>query len=562
VRAAIETMNPVYVPLKRVMDGLESIAGPGKRTGNLSSGVKRIKGSGRPIENIVESMIRQTATMIGTADRIRLGRTIVEFSEKHQGLGRWIEKVDAPKQTTTTSLERIQGALKEAGVDLSDADLTQVINVYTNAQKATGRDNVVSFVRNGKQEFYELHPNLYKSLMATDQPVQHIALRILAMPTRLKRLMITGLNPEFALGVNPFRDAFTFGLQSEYAKGLPHEIVRGLYKDFGRGEMRRLFRASGADMSTMMGLDRQSLKRTVAESLADDTKAKAMGIIKHPIDAAREIMSVFESGPRLAEFEAAYKELSGKYGEGTNARIGASIASRDVTTDFTRMGVYSRVLNSIIPFFNVAIQGPSKMARTMKAHPVRSGLLGITTITAPTIALWSINKDEQWYKELPSWRKYGFWNFQVGTYEDGRPKIMSLPRPFEWGLTFASVPEAYLNWRHNQDPNELKGMVDNAMKQLTPGFMPTILQVPTELSLNKDMFRGREIVPYYMDKNKPPQAQYFESTPQTYRELGKALGWSPLMIQHGIEGFTGSIVTRGGTCNGNDGTRSKDVAVV
>jgi hypothetical protein len=545
VRAAIETMNPVYVPLKRVMDGLESISGPGKRVAGLSSGVKRIKGSGRPVENIVESMIRQTATMIGTADRIRLGRTIAEFAEKREGLGRWIEKVEAPKQATTTSLERIQGALKEAGVDLSDADLSQVINVYQNAQKITGRDNVVSFVRNGKQEFYQLHPNLYKSLMATDQPVQHIALRILAIPTRLKRMAVTGLNPEFALGVNPFRDAFTFGLQSEYAKGLPHEIVRGLAQEFGKGEMRRLFRASGADMSTMMGLDRQSLKRTVAESLANDAKAKAMGIVKHPIDAAREIMSVFESGPRLAEFGAAYKELSAKYGEGANARIGASIASRDVTTDFTRMGVYSRVLNSIIPFFNVAIQGPSKMARTMKAHPIRSGLLGITTITAPTIALWSINKDEQWYKELPAWRKYGFWNFEIGKYEDGRPKIMSLPRPFEWGLAFASAPEAYLNWRHNQDPNELTGMVDNAMKQLTPGYMPTVLQVPTELMMNKNMFQGRDIVPFYMGQNKAPQDQYFESTPQTYRELGKTLGWSPLMIQHGIEGFTGSIVTRG-----------------
>ena len=294
----------------------------------------------------------------------------------------------------------------------------------------------------------------------------------------------------------------------------------------------------------MMGLDRRSLQRTVGDVLANDAKAKSMNIVKHPIDVMRQILSVTESGPRKAEFKSAYKELEKQYGKGADARIGAAIAARDVTIDFTRMGAYARVLNSIIAFFNVQLQDPAKVVRSFRAHPIASTMKATALLTAPTILLWTQNKDEQWYKEMPAWRKYSCWNFRIGDYEDGTPKILSLPRPFTWGLAFASAPEAYLNYRESKDPQEIKSLVDNIVSQMSPGYIPTALQVPIEQQANKNIFLGREIVPAYM-QDKSAEDQYFRSTPKTYRELGRAFGWSPLRIQHAVEGATGSIITRG-----------------
>ena len=94
-----------------------------------------------------------------------------------------------------------------------------------------------------------------------------------------------------------------------------------------------------------------------------------------------------------------------------DAAIESSNAANEVTVNFKRAGTYSAVLNQIIPFFNPAIQGISRMGRTIYDHPLRSGLRATGILTAPTLALWYINKDEEWYKELPSWQKFGFWNF-------------------------------------------------------------------------------------------------------------------------------------------------------
>ena len=242
-RTAIEVMNPVYVPLQRVFSGVERVAGTGKRLGNISSPIKRIKGSGRPIEPILESMIRQTAAIISTADRVRVGRAIVDLSKNKEGLGRWIEKIDTPKQVVKTTIEGIKKQLEDAGVDLTDTDLSQVLDIYTNAKRITGKDNVVSFVNaDGKAEFFELHPNLYKSIQNTDAPQMNIILRALSYPARLKRLAVTGLNPEFAGGVNPFRDAFTFAVQSEYLS----QFVTRLPKETSQED----FVASSGAMST------------------------------------------------------------------------------------------------------------------------------------------------------------------------------------------------------------------------------------------------------------------------------------------------------------------------
>lgn len=549
IRALMSELNPAYIPLKRVFE--ESVSGRsvGKKFGDLGQPVKKIKGSGRLIKNPYEAMIENTAQIIATADKIRAGRSFVELAQRTEGGGRWIEKIPPDKQAMGMTLESLKPQLEKLGVDLSrltDAQMQDILTVYGNKPFYLGKDNIVTFWKGGKRHWYEVHPELYKSIMAIDVPQRPILYQIFSAPTRAVRVGATSLQAGFAWITNPIRDAWTFALQTAYgtpARGATAQ-VRGLAAKFKSTDNYKLFMRSGTDMSTFLGLDKKSIRMAVAEVMANDKKAKALNIVKHPIEVTKEILSVTESATRVSEFGDALKVLEAKWGKRTaSARIGAALAASEVTVNFRRMGTYGAILNDFTAFFNATIQGPARMYRFTKEHPVKAVTRATALITAPTIALWMANRDEDWYKDMPTWQKYGFWNFKVGD------TIVRIPRPFEWGFVFGSLPEAFLNKWYEDDPKAFNKAIAFLVDQSTPSLIPDLVRPLIEVSANYDFFRDRPIVGYYESK-KPPELQYREWTPETYKELSRLLGYipsianpelSPLQIGHLIEAYSGGL---------------------
>jgi hypothetical protein len=368
-------------------------------------------------------------------------------------------------------------------------------------------------------------------------------MRILGAPARAVRLGATGLRAGFSLITNPIRDAFGFAMQTEFSRGTPELIGRGLYRKLRPGDpMHQLFKRSGSDFSQYLGIDRRQLKNAVHEVLASDAKRKTLNVLRHPIEATKALLSVTEAGPRIAEFEKAYKKGGELYGqESVDARIMASIAASDVTVNFGRMGTVISSVNQLIPFFNAGIQGVSRFNRYMLEHPVKGGLKGAAIITTPTVILWNINKDEQWYKELPAWQKYGFWNIKVGDNKDGSPLILRIPKPFEWGIAFGSAPEAALNYFYNKNPEELKEAIGQMIEYVNPIDLPTVIKIPIEVWANYDFFRERDIDPFFEVKYKEPEDRYSPYTTETAKKIGKTFGLSPRMIEHVIGTSTGGL---------------------
>jgi len=539
----IHQMNPIYIPLKRVFEADKGAFLQGKKLADVSIPIKRIKGSGRQVKNPLHSIIENTAQIIQTADKIRVGKSLVELAEKREGAGKWVEKVPTPKQFHKTTLKTIEKQLRESGVDLTEADLGQVITFFSNAPKYLGKDNIVSFWRKGKREFYEIDPALYRSLSAMDAIQLKGYMKILGIQARGVRLGATGLRPGFSLITNPIRDAFGFAMQTEFSRGTPELIGKGLYRKLRTGDpMHQLFKQSGTDFSQYLGIDRRQLKNAVDEVLANNKKRMALNVVKHPIEGLKAAFSVTEAAPRLAEFEAAYKKGGELYGkESADARILASIAASDVTVNFGRMGSAVSSLNQLIPFFNAGIQGISRFNRYMMAHPVKGSLKGIAVITTPTIVLWNMNKDEQWYKEMPNWLKYGFWNIHLGTNKDGSPLILRIPRPFEWGIAFGSAPEAALNYFYDKDKEALKEASKQMIEYVNPIDLPTSLKIPIEVWANYDFFRDRNIDPFFEIKYKEPEDRFSPYTTETAKVIGKTFGLSPRMIDHIIGSSTGGL---------------------
>jgi hypothetical protein len=560
------TLMPSYIPLKRVFESGEWIPTTGgKKYADLPQVVKRLKGSGRPIHNPLHSIIKTTAEIISIADKIRVGKALVELAQETPGGRKWVSKVPAPLKVTKVEIPEIIKQIERAGIDISESTMSQLLDVFANSQRYLtfffadtryrGKDNIVSFWLGAKRQFYELHPDLYGALKAMDSPNFGVMMKFLSAPARAVRLGATGLQAGFGLITNPIRDAFTFALQTEFSRGTPDLIGKALKRElFPEDKMHELFKRSGSDMAQFLGLDRFQLKKAIRSVQSSDAKQKALNVVGHPIEATsriieamKDLFSFTEAAPRLAEFEAAYKKGEKMYGpETAGARLLGALSAQDVTINFRRMGHIGMVVNQIIPFWNAAVQGIHKFGRFAAAHPIKAGIKSVSYLTIPTIMLWIWHHDEPWYRELPDWQRYGYWNIPIGPYdEDGRPKeIVRIPRPFEWGWAYASAVEMALEYFNYKDPGMISDFVSEFAEQnapFPPYMNPTVIEIPLELYANYDFFRDRMIDPYFEVEYKDPADRFSGYTTETAKAIGKTFGISPRKIEHLVERSSGGL---------------------
>lgn len=543
--------NPFYVPLKRSFVDQGVSAATGKGFVDLGSPIKKIKGSGREIINPLESMVAMTEQIISVADKARVSRALIDLADKYPGAGKWIEKVPAPLKKTMIELEDISKQIESLGGDLSSVDKSSLINLFSQGDYY-GKDNIVSIYKDGKREFYQLHKDLYDSMKGLDNvTLPWFIDSTFGSASRLVRLGATGIRAGFSLITNPIRDFQTFVLQNEYTgtskvgnvgKAIIEELV-------GKGKYTQAFKRSGGEMAQPLGLDRKMLKNTVEEILADDVQRKALNIVKHPIEALRKILSFTEAGTRMAEFESVMKKYEPLFEKAQSdgdlvelkklkedAAIEASNAANEVTVNFKRAGSYASVINQIVPFFNPSVQGLSRMGRTIYEHPVRSGFRAIAWMTAPTLALWYMHKDEDWYKNLPDWQKYGFFNFKIGD------EIVRLPKPFEWGYLFGAIPEGIANSLYTKDPIYFKKAAEESAGAVAPPALPALVKPAMEVYFNWDIFRDSPIISMSQEGLLPPQ-QYTSHSSKLAIKLGEVLNVAPLNIDHLLSGYTGGLAT-------------------
>jgi hypothetical protein len=154
----------------------------------------------------------------------------------------------------------------------------------------------------------------------------------------------------------------------------------------------------------------------------------------------------------------------------------------------------------------------------------------IANITVPAIGNWLLVKDEEWYKDLPEWRKVFFHNFKVGEH------IISLPVAYEFGVLFGSTPVAILDSIYGGNPASVGELVKGALFSHIRGigsFLPPLLQGGLETETGHDFFRQRSQVSPWLTERSPPAEQVNPSTTVVAQELFKSM--QPLMLAAGID---------------------------
>lgn len=499
-------MYPHYIPFFRDMSdvGMQSFLSGGKGFIDVSSPVKRLKGSTRDIIDPLESIIKNTFQFYNAVERNHVGRTFAKLADK-KGVGQIVERVKGDKAKTDNTF-----------------------NVWENGEKVT----------------YETTPELIETMRMLDKEQSSMIMKILSYPANWLRAGAT-LSPEFIMR-NPVRDMIGAAIYSKHGFIPIVDTFKGLSLYLKKGQTYWEYKKSGAAHAAMVSLDRDYLGGQLRDIMKRESKFTKL--IKNPIEALRAMSEATEMATRLAEYDNARKgytgvvnRLFGKERKPLSARE-AALESRDITLDFSRRGTNTKKANQVIAFFNATIQGADKMARAFKEDPRGMTVKTMLYITLPSVLLWYMNKDDERYQELPQWEKDTFWIIP------GKENMYKIPKPFEAGILFGTAFERMLQYMDDKKNDRkgvgFKGFGERVFDSFAPSFMPTAMIPIVEATTNYSLFRQRNIIPQSQE-NLPARLQYGANSSEVAKFVGDKINVSPYIVDNTIRGYGGGLAGLG-----------------
>jgi hypothetical protein len=555
-----------------------------------------------PMESLVKDAYRleylwhNNDAKLGLTDFIKTVHKLTTGKKGNSipGIGRRV----SPKTNPVT--RRVADMLKAAG--LSDAQQQELVDSgMLDDLEAQAKlwvsstymeKNVMAVMRDGEVEYWELDPDIFAIYSNLKGKAAHQMMSFFTMQTKLLRAGVT-LTPEF-MARNPARDMMNAAIlatslvrtqkiigplevvRPDDVLMLPLRVMRGLaYSIEGRygdvipdvarkamrmqgdpGDLWMRFVMGGAGGGNFVSFDQEGLQKHLDELTRSSRGAggRAAHTIKnpkyilksHPLYVLQEFSKLTENSTRLAVLQATHDDLVSKGVSDAEAWARAIQQAREASTDFGRSGEYGRFINMVVPFFNASVQGNDKVIRTLfvdKGNRSAAWARATAMITLPSVLLWALNHDEEWYKEKPAWLKNHCWLFSL----DGGKTVIMLPKPFELGMFFGSFPERFLDWAYDHDKKSVGEWANQYVKDIAvadPGSLGgPLVTTAVEVDRNYDAYRGTPIVKGWM-QDVIPKEQYTESTTEFAKWLGQSFpgrGLSPLMIDHFVRGATGGV---------------------
>nr|DAI38792.1 MAG TPA: Type I restriction enzyme Methylase [Caudoviricetes sp.] len=499
---------PNYVPFFRdfsaeSMDGFFSSS---KGFVNVANPIKRFKGSTRDIIDPLESIVKNTYQFYNAIERNHVGVTFAKLAKK-PGVGTIVEEVRGDRPAKST-------------------------------------DNTFSVWVKGKKVVYETTPELAQAMKMINKDTSNFLTKILQYPASWLRAGST-VTAGFAI-TNALRDTISAGVFSKHGFLPVVDTFRGLAHFLKKDQLYWDYVKSGGAHAAMVSLDRDYLSGHLRELFS--RKSTLSKVARNPMEVLRAISEATEVATRLGEFSNARKGYTGLYSRLTKTNLKpkslgeASIASRDITIDFSRTGTHTKSWNKIDAFFNATIQGGDKLVRAWRDDPKGMTIKSTLFITLPTIALWYLNKDNSAYQELPQWEKDTFFHIPAGD------KFIKIPKPFELGLLYGTTFERMLQYFDDKSTGRngvgFKGLGDRAIDTLLPDVLPTALPPIWEWWSNYSKFRQRNIVPQSQEKL-PDKLQYGSNTSMVARKIGDTFNVSPYKVDNTIMGYGGNLARLG-----------------
>lgn len=562
-RAAFSEINANYVPFHRVSNLIEQGGRPQGAEGALRH---RLKGGTANVKDIAENIVEGVFHNVKAALIARAKSTLYRQIMKHQDgalfateIGTDSAKVKARIDEMAAHVATILGELGAgvtsngvivvqpgvSGVSYEVADITTILGKHPELlefwqlglpPKTDGDTMVDSAIINGERKYFEVREPLLVEMLTgmrgmTSGAILKALYRVKNLQTRTVTSMLQFLGP------NAVRDTVSAAVLSKN-KFIPIvDTLIGMGHVALNTPLYQELRRQGGGYGTRV---EARTEETRARRTLDLPSRNMWDVAAKLLAGYDRFASAFEYGSRVGDFRRGIKA--------SKTPLEAAWEAREITTDFAKIGrneFWAKFIRTV-PFMNAAIQGVDKTARELAEIDGRmtapnlvklsrgkaSFLMKGAVITAMTLILWMLNNDDERYKQLTEDERARFWWIWV----PGLDQPIKIPRPYDVGQIFASIPEAMLNLIKDRDGAAAAQQLAFIASQSIPlGDYPGILQPFIEVQMNKD-WKGAPIVPQWM-ADMPPRYQFNERTPQMYVKLGELLGVSPLVAQHYAQGY-------------------------
>jgi hypothetical protein len=573
-----------YIPFWRDASKLEGRTAPGRGTGVSveSRGIQRLTGGvdreGDPLKlegNVVESMFMNTAYLLDRSYRNEAMQRVAELGTDIK-LGKMRKVAQKAKPAITVENDEVAELLWKAGIinaetldaaidefnNKSEGDKTRWTTFWTRI-KPPGAD-IVTVWNKGKPTYYEADPMWLRSIRGAQG--SEVGSWITAFRTS-KKWLTTGvtIDPAFMLA-NWMRDTLQTFVVSDAPMVPIADALRGL-KDAYQGDealltiafagrsggefydshpddIRKLIKGLGVPEAELGGfmksvISPQKMWRWWRRVGSASEFGNRVAVYKSLTKDREKRVSALVSGGGMTEEAAREQALS----EGFASDAEAAYQAQDLL-NFTRSGDYAamQALIQMIPFLNARIQGLNRLWRGARDNPfhfmTRGGGLAMAGL-----ALALINDDDERYKQLPEWDRDTYIHFFIGD------EHFRIPKPFETGVIFLTVPERMVRLMSGQDG--MKEFKQSMLHAITETFVfnpvPQLGKPILESYQNRSFFTDSPIVTLN-EENLDPEAQYDFRTGEFAKAVAQGMPdsapeWmrSPKRLEHLVRGYFGAM---------------------
>jgi hypothetical protein len=585
-------MNKDYVPFHRVKESMEAGRSVEAKT-NMRLG-QRLKGGTATIDGIMDNIYSAVERNVKEAYIARAKSKLFETILKNKG-GEFAVKIGTDSKKVKVDIENqahnIAGVLNEMGMGISkdgmiikdpDENMENVVveydeiksililnpsllEAFTHGHKPnTFGTSVHNVIIDGKKMWFEVNDamiddtlNSQSGLFIGDSMLGN-GLKTAMMYKNISTAMITS-NPLFYI-TNALRDTVSAGVLSKDGFIPFYHTLKGMVHFAKKNKVYKDFMVSGGAYST---------RRTALGQYDDIVGGEVnvnLGAMQKVLDALAWGADLFEQGTRIGEFE-----LSQKRG---NSNLESAYRGREISTDFSIRGSDESVakLLGTIAFAKAGINSIDKLNRrifsvdgemkvsnafTLKnskgelLRHKRNFYLAGSAIASLSVMLFVMNKDDERYRKLTKDQKSMYWWIYLDNIvpkkvldDMGIDAVWRLPKPYDIGMIFASMPEMMSEYIYNEVSDEYNVDKDEILDRFVFGLIhsggvldfPSIAKGVLEVGINKD-WRGVPIESLGM-QFQPKEDRARERTPEIYKALGNEV-LSPVQIHHLTNSFLG-----------------------
>ncbi len=388
---------------------------------------------------------------------------------------------------------------------------------------------------------------LAKEWITKDPDIKQDVANIIRMASgsSVLRFFATGTNPAFALSNLPRDIAHVLMVTEVYSPFLPVALVQinrdiiKVSKDAIKRKGRwREYIDEGGGMEFMT----QQGRLLKTDPIPVEKWKQGLEATQHFLGYINETSEIMV---RLAVREGSIrKQLKAFKGEPTAAELReiketATWEARN-QMDFAQGGSWAKGMDHAVPYLNAGIQGSRVMLRTARRNP-KLFAIKLTQLGALATGLYLYNSRQDGFDEISDIVKS--LNFIImlpyKTKDDEGNTIhhyITIPKSFEQ-RAFAGMFENTAEWIHTGKLPTKKSVQDlssiHPFMQIIAGEIPILQQIPVVNAVftyksNWDNFRDDFV---WKGKDVESWAEFTTRTPKFYKDIGKALDWSPTRLQ-------------------------------